>query len=46
VITAPYKLAGKPVGVLGVIGPARMNYDHVIPVVDMTARLLGDALKG
>lgn len=46
VITAPYSIAGKPVGVLGVIGPARMNYDHVIPVVDMTARLLGDALKG
>ena len=45
VITAPYSVAGKPIGVLGVIGPARMNYDHVIPVVDMTARLLGDALK-
>lgn len=46
VITAPYAIEGKPVGVLGVIGPARMNYDHVIPVVDLTARLLGDALKG
>ena len=46
VITAPYSVAGKPIGVLGVIGPARMNYDHVIPVVDLTARLLGDALKG
>ena len=45
VITAPYSVAGKSIGVLGVIGPARMNYDHVIPVVDMTARLLGDALK-
>jgi len=45
VITAPYSVAGKPLGVLGVIGPARMNYDHVIPVVDMTARLLGNALK-
>lgn len=45
VITAPYSVAGKPIGVLGVIGPARMNYDHVIPVVDMTARLLSDALK-
>ncbi len=45
VITAPYSVAGKAIGVLGVIGPARMNYDHVIPVVDMTARLLGDALK-
>ena len=45
VITAPYSVAGKPIGVLGVIGPARMNYDQVIPVVDMTARLLGAALK-
>jgi heat-inducible transcriptional repressor len=45
VITAPYSVAGKPVGVLGVIGPSRMNYDHVIPVVDLTARLLSDALK-
>lgn len=45
VITAPYSVKGKPIGVLGVIGPARMNYDHVIPVVDLTAKLLGDALK-
>ncbi len=45
VITAPYSVAGKPIGVLGVIGPARMNYDRVIPVVDMTARLLGNALN-
>jgi heat-inducible transcriptional repressor len=45
VITAPYSIKGNPIGVLGVIGPARMNYDQVIPVVDMTARLLGDALK-
>jgi heat-inducible transcriptional repressor len=45
VITAPYSVAGKPVGVLGVIGPSRMNYDQVIPVVDVTARLLSDALK-
>jgi len=46
VITAPYSVDGTPVGVLGVIGPARMNYDHVIPVVDLTARLLGNALRG
>lgn len=45
VITAPYSVEGKAIGVLGVIGPARMNYDHVIPVVDITAKLLGDALK-
>jgi len=46
VITAPYTVSGNIVGVLGVIGPARMNYDQVIPVVDITAKLLGDALKG
>jgi heat-inducible transcriptional repressor len=45
VITAPYSIDGNAVGVLGVIGPARMNYDQVIPVVDITAKLLGDALK-
>jgi len=45
VITAPYSVDGNPIGVLGVIGPARMNYDQVIPVVDVTARLLSNALK-
>lgn len=45
VITAPYSANGKPIGVLGVIGPARMNYDQVIPVVDLTAKLLSDAMK-
>lgn len=45
VITAPYSVEGKTVGVLGVIGPARMHYDKVISVVDITAKLLGDALK-
>lgn len=45
VITAPYSLGGKPIGVLGVIGPSRMNYDKIIPVVDVTARLLSNALK-
>jgi len=46
VITAPYSIAGEAIGVLGVIGPARMNYDHIIPVVDVTAKILSDALKG
>ena len=46
VITAPYSVEGKLIGVLGVIGPARMNYNHIIPVVDVTAKILGDALKG
>ncbi|ADC70973.1 heat-inducible transcription repressor HrcA [Thioalkalivibrio sp. K90mix] len=44
VVTAPYSVDGEVVGVLGVIGPARMSYDRVIPIVDVTARLLGSAL--
>lgn len=44
VITAPYQSGGQTVGVLGVIGPTRMAYDTVIPLVDVTARLLGFAL--
>lgn len=45
VITAPYGVDGKVVGTLGVIGPSRMAYDKVIPIVDITARLLSDALS-
>lgn len=45
VITAPYKMDEEVVGVLGVIGPTRMAYDRVIPIVDVTAQLLGAALK-
>jgi heat-inducible transcriptional repressor len=44
VITAPYMSGNKTVGVLGVIGPTRMGYDRVIPIVDYTARLLGQLL--
>lgn len=44
-VTAPYGIDDKVVGVLGVIGPRRMAYDRVIPLVDMTAKLLGAALK-
>jgi len=44
-ITAPYNVEGQMAGVLGVIGPTRMAYDRVIPIVDITARLLGAALK-
>ncbi len=44
-VSAPYQIDGKVIGVLGVIGPARMNYSRVIPIVDVTARLLGAALK-
>lgn len=44
VVTAPYRVDGQLAGVLGVIGPTRMAYQQVIPVVDATARLLGAAL--
>ena len=45
VITAPYAQGTQPVGVLGVIGPTRMAYERVIPLVDITARLLTVALS-
>jgi heat-inducible transcriptional repressor len=45
VVTAPYQSDGRVLGVLGVIGPTRMAYDRVIPIVDVTARLLGAALN-
>lgn len=45
VVTAPYQINEKMVGVLGVIGPTRMNYERVIPVVDITAKILSAALK-
>jgi len=44
-ITAPYQADGETLGVLGVVGPTRMNYKDVIPVVEITAKLLGQALK-
>jgi heat-inducible transcriptional repressor len=44
-VTAPYTVDGEVMGVLGVIGPTRMAYDRVIPIVDATARLLGAALN-
>lgn len=44
-ITAPYSADGEVLGVLGVLGPTRMNYKDVIPVVEITAKLLGQALK-
>lgn len=45
VVTAPYRVEDRVVGVLGVIGPTRMDYERVIPIVDVTARLLEAALK-
>jgi len=45
VVTAPYGAGDAVVGVVGVIGPTRMAYERVIPIVDMTAKLLGAALN-
>lgn len=45
VVTAPYSVDGEVVGALGVIGPTRMAYERIIPVVDVTSRLLGAALN-
>ena len=45
VVTAGYEVNGKVVGSVGVIGPTRMAYDRVIPIVDITARLLSNALS-
>lgn len=45
IVAAPYTTEDDTMGVLGVIGPTRMAYERVIPIVDVTAKLLGRALK-
>jgi heat-inducible transcriptional repressor len=45
VVTAPYEVDGRIVGTVGVIGPTRMAYERVIPIVDITAKLLSSALS-
>ena len=45
VVASPYTVEEEVVGVLGVIGPTRMAYERVIPIVGITARLLGSALN-
>jgi len=44
-VTAPYQVNGQIVGTVGVIGPTRMAYERVIPIVDITAKLLSSALS-
>ena len=44
VVTAPYEVNGRVVGTLGVIGPTRMAYERVIPIVELTSKLLSSAL--
>jgi len=45
VVSAPYEVDGKVVGTLGVIGPTRMNYDRMIQIVDITSKLISNALS-
>lgn len=45
VVTAPYGADGRIIGTLGVIGPTRMAYERVIPIVDITAKLVSSALS-
>jgi heat-inducible transcriptional repressor len=44
-VTAPYSVDGVVVGTLGVVGPTRMAYERVVPIVDITAKLLSSALS-
>ena len=45
VVSAPYEVDGQVVGTLGVIGPMRMPYDRMIQIVDITSRLVSNALS-
>jgi heat-inducible transcriptional repressor len=45
IVSSPYKVDGQIVGTLGVIGPTRMPYDRMIQIVDITARLVSNALS-
>ena len=45
IVTAPYEVDGQVVGTVGVIGPTRMAYERVIPIVDVTAKLLSSVLS-
>ena len=45
VVSAPYVVDGRVVGTLGVIGPTRMAYDRMIQIVDITSRLVSNALS-
>ena len=45
VVSAPYEIDGRVVGTLAVIGPTRMPYDRMVQIVDITSRLVGNALS-
>ena len=44
VVTAGYEIAGRTVGVIGVLGPTRMEYAKVLPIVEYTAAILSELL--
>jgi heat-inducible transcriptional repressor len=45
VVSAPYEVDGHVVGTLGVIGPTRMPYERMIQIVDITSKMVGNALS-
>jgi heat-inducible transcriptional repressor len=45
VVSAPYTADGQVVGTLAVVGPKRMNYEKIVPIVDITSKLLSNALS-
>ena len=45
IVTSPYEVDGEQMGVIGVIGPTRMSYERVIPIVDVTAQVIASALN-
>ena len=45
VVSAPYEVDGQVVGTLAVIGPTRMAYERMIQIVDITSRLVSNALS-
>ena len=45
IVSAPYEVDGQIVGTLGVIGPMRMPYDKMIQIVDITSKLVSNALN-
>ena len=45
IVSAPYEVDGQVVGTLGVVGPTRMAYDRMIQIVDITSKLVSNALS-
>jgi len=44
IVTSPYRIGKKRVGAVGILGPTRMDYDKVVPLVDCTSRMISDLL--